>query len=298
MTQKSKIWFIAGLTGGLLICLVTVLLLYIAVLRPSTIAISELTTTAEYQGAAVQATKSIALTNTSEAPTSTLKPASSTSEPLEDETAPEAVTGNIVISAKYDTNCREGPDTQYPIMGHFIRGQSSEVNGTNSLQTWWYIKNPDNPNDYCWVWGETTFIEGDTGDVSVVPPPPPPPPGPDFDLAYHEFITCYGTDVVSFKVENTGDVNLESMTILVINTDTQQQLFWDTMSNKPFWPNYNDCGATWSYIEPGDVAYIGAPIITSGQLGDDGYARIKLCEEESLKGRCVENIAEFTIPYQ
>jgi hypothetical protein len=297
VTQNSKKWFVIGLSGGLLVCLVTVLVLYFTVLRPSTIAISNLTATVEQQDAVVMATQSSGVTNTSAAPTKTSQPAS-TSESPEDETTPEAVSGKLFISAKYDTNCREGPDTKYPIMGHFIRGQSSEVNGTNSLQTWWYIKNPDNPDDYCWVWGETTFVEGDTGDVSVVPPPPPPPPGPDFDLFYQEFTTCYGTDVVLFKVENSGDVNLESMTILIINSDTQNQLFWDTMSNQPFWAKTNDCGATWGYIEPGEVAYVGAPVITSGQLGDEGYARIKLCEEESLKGRCVERTAEFSIPYQ
>ena len=292
-------WFVVGLSGGLLICIVTVLVLYFTILRPSTIAISNLTATAEQQDAVVMATQSSAVTSTTIGLTTeaTSQP-ESTSEPSENEVTPEAVLENIIISAKYDTNCREGPDTKYPIMGHFVRGQTSEVNGTNSLQTWWYIKNPDNPDDYCWVWGESTFVEGDTGDVSVVPPPPPPPPGPDFELVFQEFRTCYGSDVVLFNVENTGDVNLESMTILVINTDTQNQLFWDTMSNQPFWAKANDCGSTWSYIEPGEIAFIGAPVITSGQLGDDGYARIKLCEEESLKGRCVERTAEFSIPYQ
>ena len=297
MTRKSKLWFVAGLSGGLLICLVTVLVLYFTVLRPSTIAISDLTATAEYQDAVVLVTQSSEITFTAAAPTGTSKP-ESTSEPSDDETAPETVSGNIIISAKYDTNCREGPDTQYPIMGHFTRGQSSEVQGTNSLQTWWYIRNPDNLEDYCWVWGESTTVEGDTGDVSVVPPPPPPPPGPDFDVSYHSITTCFGSDVMMFRVNNTGDVNLESMSFLVINSDTQNQMYWETMSNLPFWANVKDCGAGWSYMEPGDVAYIGAPIITSGQLGDDGYARIKLCEEESLNGRCVERTAEFTIPYQ
>lgn len=79
------------------------------------------------------------------------------------------------ISAIYDTNCRQGPDENFAVVGAIRVGDTSEVYGMLPYGAWWYIKNPgkDTPK-YCWVWGETTKVEGSTDSVPEISAPPTP----------------------------------------------------------------------------------------------------------------------------
>lgn len=79
------------------------------------------------------------------------------------------------ISAIYDTNCRQGPDENFEIVGALRVGDTSEVFGMLPYGAWWYIKNPgkDSPA-YCWVWGETTKVDGSTASVEEISAPPTP----------------------------------------------------------------------------------------------------------------------------
>ncbi len=79
------------------------------------------------------------------------------------------------ISAIYDTNCRQGPDETFEVVGALRVGDTSQVYGMLPYGAWWYIKNPgkDEPK-YCWVWGETTKVDGSTADVPEMSAPPTP----------------------------------------------------------------------------------------------------------------------------
>jgi hypothetical protein len=72
------------------------------------------------------------------------------------------------ISAEVNTNCRQGPSTQYKIDGYLLVGATSYVYGRDSGNYYWYIQNPSNTSAYCWVWSETTVVTGDTSGVPVV----------------------------------------------------------------------------------------------------------------------------------
>ena len=74
------------------------------------------------------------------------------------------------------TNCREGPLSDYEIVGALGQGESSIVHGTNADKSWWYIENLQRPGEYCWVWAATTQVSGDTNTLELVQPPPPPEP--------------------------------------------------------------------------------------------------------------------------
>ena len=176
--------------GGLLVCLITVMLLYFAVIRPQTVKTAQTAATNNQLTAIAQATESPGEENTPEPSQNT--PQAEPTLPAEQlEKTSDNASDILLISANLNTNCREGPDTDYAIVGHFKRGETSEVHGTNTYQTWWYIENPDNPDDYCWVWGDTTYVEGETSDVGVITPPPPPPPGPDFNATFAGYSDCF-----------------------------------------------------------------------------------------------------------
>jgi len=295
--RNSRIWFIFGLFGGLLVCLLTVLILYFSVIRPQSITTAKIVATQEQQTAIAKATEA---TQEAIPPVSTqeIPDVEPTSQEEQVNSTPTELSEKLIISANLNTNCREGPDTDYAIVGHLNRGQTSEVEGTNTYQTWWYIKNPENLEQYCWVWGDTTYVEGDISDLRVVTPPPPPPPGPNYDATFVGYSTCDEYIYAVFEIENTGATDLQSMSLLIINTTKEHQLHFTSMMNRPFSSDRKACMRNWGYMEPGDIAYIAGDIVTSGYLGDEAQAQIKLCENDSLKGRCVDNIVNFEIPYQ
>ncbi|MGD8822107.1 MAG: fibronectin type III domain-containing protein [Anaerolineales bacterium] len=70
------------------------------------------------------------------------------------------------ISAVRDLACYEGPNPElYPIQGYLLAGETAVIVAQNLDQTWWYIENPDAPNN-CAIpkdGGETM------GDISQIP---------------------------------------------------------------------------------------------------------------------------------
>ena len=74
------------------------------------------------------------------------------------------VTGKVV-------NCRYGPGIVYELINELYVGQSARVAGRNDASSWWYIRNPGNPNGFCWVSANMAEINGDTESLPVIRPP-------------------------------------------------------------------------------------------------------------------------------
>lgn len=68
-------------------------------------------------------------------------------------------------------NCRYGPGLVYELMDELAEGQSARVLGRNGASTWWYIRDPGNPNGFCWVSSSVTEISGDAGSLPVIQAP-------------------------------------------------------------------------------------------------------------------------------
>lgn len=83
-----------------------------------------------------------------------------------------------VISASINTNCRSGADPSFEIVGYLLVGEPSFVHGQDPWGYWWYIENPNHPGKFCWVWRETTIVEGDTSKIPIKQPPPTYTPTP------------------------------------------------------------------------------------------------------------------------
>jgi hypothetical protein len=74
------------------------------------------------------------------------------------------------IHATVNTNCRVGPSSNYDVAGFLLVGEYAKVFGRNSNSTWWYIQNPDNLSKYCWVWNQSTIVEGNISIIPVITP--------------------------------------------------------------------------------------------------------------------------------
>lgn len=75
-----------------------------------------------------------------------------------------------MIHSTMSTNCRSGPSSSYDVVGYLLVGDKVEVRGKNSNATWWYIRNPADTSGYCWVWNQTTVVEGNQSIIPVVTP--------------------------------------------------------------------------------------------------------------------------------
>lgn len=65
-------------------------------------------------------------------------------------------------------NCRFGPGTVYQSVNKLREGQSLQAVGRNATSTWWYIRDPGNPGDFCWVSATVTEPQGETDPLAVI----------------------------------------------------------------------------------------------------------------------------------
>ena len=68
-------------------------------------------------------------------------------------------------------NCRYGPGVVYAFVNELTEEQYARAIGRNKNSTWWYIRDPGNPNGKCWVAANVTEVEGDTEELPVIAPP-------------------------------------------------------------------------------------------------------------------------------
>jgi hypothetical protein len=255
------------------------------------------TITAEYarqtETAAAGPTKTSTLipTQALASATNTLPPVA-TQPPVD---TPVPVPSAITIVASEDTNCREGPAPEYARLGFLLKDQQSTVVGRNSQNTWWYIENPRKPGEYCWVWGQTTRVSGDTSLLAVITPPPPPvAQNPDFSAFFVDINSCGGPAAI-FEIQNTGDATFKSME-LTIDDRTLDETVHDSSRNSPFFPSPGGCPGGGQNLEPGAVKYIGGVVEDFVNSGDQGVAHIVLCTETGLGGDCLDTNVSFFFP--
>jgi hypothetical protein len=208
-----------------------------------------------------------------------------------------------LISASVNTNCRAGPSKLYdPPVGVLLTGQQSEVHGRNDVGTWWYIQTPGRPGKFCWVWTETTSVEGNTANLPIITPPPlpstptfTPTPGTTFSLAFSKLNDCNGTPTAILQVNNTGNTGLQSLNLKIDDLTASVTLFGPQASDAPFMTTSDECPPGGDLLPAGDNMYIGGSV-GAGNSGHEAKATVKLCTEDGLGGTCAENTLTFTIP--
>lgn len=100
----------------------------------------------------------------------TLEPPAPTSLPTLPPAPVQAAAAPKII-ADLNTNCRAGPSTRYTVETIFLKGSQSSVEGRNTTKNWWYIIDPNNSSNFCWVWAGSTTVVGDTSSLAVVDAP-------------------------------------------------------------------------------------------------------------------------------
>ncbi len=201
----------------------------------------------------------------------------------------------LMASVSLATNCRTGPGLAYPFVLSFKPGQVAQVTARSTVEDYWYIANPDQGDEFCWLWGEYATVEGDASILPVLTAEPSPIPRLDFTMYRHSFSECGSTRVV-FTVVNKSATTFRSARIHVEDLSTSSDLHGPRKELHPFSDNPSSCPRDKdNFFPPGAVAYILIPI-SSFEAGNDAIANIKLCTEDDGGGDCVTKLAYFRLP--
>ena len=272
--------------------------------------------TAAAQTLQAQLTESAAQQPPTQPPTDTPIPQPPTDTPMATEAVPTDTPAPVftpttaftlapsvpVAVATTNANCRPGPSADYtPVVVVLRSGDRAEVFGRNSGSSWWYVQIPGRAGQYCWVWGNNVDVEGDTSGVQVVAAPPIPRTATptlspaEFEADFDNIHNCGGDIYAIFELDNEGDVDFESMRLVIDDVDEDEEIF-DDDSDAPFMGAANECPPGGDIFRSGRTFYVGGNI-EDGEDGNDAEATITLCTEDDLDGACVTEVVEFEIEF-
>jgi hypothetical protein len=199
--------------------------------------------------------------------------------------------GVPLVSVSVATNCRVGPGKVYDRVGALLVGQMAEVVGRDETGSYWYIRNPNQSNGFCWLWGEYASLTGNFATLPMFTPPPTPTPVPAFEIAYHGLDSC-AVWWVDVKLTNTGGISFESISLTLRDTET------DIVVNM-YTDSFNDIdGCTGSsskdVLNPGANRIVSAPAFDYDPTGHKLRATITLCSSDGQSGMCVTESIKFT----
>jgi hypothetical protein len=245
--------------------------------------------------------------------TFTLEPPTAAATPTETLTPTQTLTATLVftstplvslISVSVPTNCRNGPGKVYEMVGALLVGEFAEVYGRDSNNNYWYIRNPDSVNDFCWVWGKYATLTGPFLLLPVFTPPPTPTatltplptstptPFSAFKAEYTGLDTCNGSWWVEIKLKNKGSIPLKSVSISVKDNATDVML----VNLADGFTNLDGCLAksTKDTLSPGDTYLLSAPAFTYNPTGHALKVILTLCSDTGQKGTCATNKIDAT----
>jgi hypothetical protein len=201
-----------------------------------------------------------------------------------------------LVSVSVPTNCRSGPGKVYRLEGALLVGETAEVFARDPTGNYWYIRNPDASNDFCWIWGEYATVTGNISLLPVFTPPPrptatlTPTPSPRFEASYSGLDTCE-TWWAEIKLRNTGSIAFQSMGITVKDLATGKV----HAGYREDFVNRNGCLAvnTRDTLAVGTTFVVSAPAFGYDPSGHKMRATITLCSRPGQNGTCVTRTVEF-----
>ena len=189
------------------------------------------------------------------------------------------------------SNCRTGPGALYKLVATYEVGQMLEVVAKDLGGGYWFIKNPEKPEEQCYLLAQNISIGGETTALPKFTPPPSPTAAPYFEVKFKKFDTCDGVSFATFIVENVGSVPFRSAYIKVTNQrigkSVEQGLSaFDLRAGCVLAKNI-------APLDPGGTGYVSSPPFKWSGHGEKLRAVIMVCTEKSLKGICVTQTVDI-----
>ncbi len=194
---------------------------------------------------------------------------------------PQAPTAKVVRKS----NCRTGPGGLYELVATYEVGQMLEIVARDLGGGYWFVKNPEKPEEQCYLLAQNITISGETTALPKYTPLATPTAMPYFNLTFKKFDTCEGEDFVVFIVENVGSVPFRSAYIKVINQKSGKSVehslnAFDLKVRCVLAKNI-------APLDPGGIGYVYSPPFKWSGHGEKLRAAIMVCTEKNLKGSCI-----------
>jgi hypothetical protein len=172
----------------------------------------------------VQLTQSAATINAIQsAPTATIQPTAQAT-PTATLTPEPSITptlNGVWITALQNTNCRQGPQTVWPIILTLSQGTQAQAIGTSPDGNYTFLRVLDTSVHYCWAWNQSISFSGNTAALAKLTPLPTvtpsitPTPAANFTLSYDSLSSCSGSYFLRVLVTNTGYLTWKSIKMVV-----------------------------------------------------------------------------------
>jgi hypothetical protein len=119
--------------------------------------------------------------------------------------------------------------------------------------------------------------------------------GEGFDVKNLNIPDC-GVPWAVFRIRNTSNAALESLSLYLFNVTTNKALYGPSISDTPFIDSDRVCQTGWiDQLGTGAALYASGPL-SNTQKGQSIRATLTLCTKENLGGSCYQKIVEFIIP--
>jgi hypothetical protein len=197
-----------------------------------------------------------------------------------------------------NTNCRTGPGSVYDLLSILYSGDKSEAVAQDPTGEFWYIRNPQAPPSFCWLWGNYATPEGDTASLPVFTPPPTPTPTPTVPALSYQFSYkgMYGPCPsghfhLMYLAKNTGTAVFESYGWIGKDlTAGKTSSGW----NNSFY-DLSTCGKTEEQMDlaPGESGYL-AVSLNFNPSGHTVSTEFTLCTQDGLSGDCLTKAKKHT----
>lgn len=240
--------------------------------------------TATEEIASAPTTVDVTTTQTSQAVPTETRGVTATETTLPEASAtstPEILKGEVVR----ETNCRTGPAGNYELVAKYQVGQQLDVVAKDLGSAYWFVQNPEKPEERCYLLLQNFKIDGDASALPKYTPQPSPTAMPYFNVSFKKFDTCKSLDFAQFIVENIGSVPFRSayikFTDLKVNKSVEQAL--------NAFDQHNGCvlAKNVAPLNQGESGYVETPPIGWNAHGHKLRATLMLCTEQNLKGTCV-----------
>lgn len=231
----------------------------------------------------------IEATTTPTQPTET--PAATATETLTPEPSATATAEPPKAQVVRKSNCRTGPGGLYELVATYEVGQTLEVVAKDLGGGYWFVKNPDKPEEQCYLMAQNIDIGGDTTALPKFTPPPSPTAAPYVKVSFKKFDTCDGVDFALFVVENAGSVPFRSVYVKVTNQKSGKSVeqglnAFDLRVRCVLAKNI-------APLDPGETGYVASPPFKWSGHGGRLRAVIMACTEQNLKGTCVTQTVDI-----
>ena len=184
-----------------------------------------------------------------------------------------------------ETNCRSGPAANYDLLATFQTGAKLEVQARDLGGGFIVVKNPEKPDQSCYVLSNNVKLSGEIGGLPEYTPLPSPTAAPNFIATFKKFDQCKGDVFAQFVIENVGSLPFRSAYIKVTNSkngEVAEQVLnaFDLVTGCVIARNI-------APLEAGATGYLVSATFHTDPHGNKLKAVIQVCTEKSLKGTCV-----------